>query len=72
MRRLINYKNIVMDIFSEVLVKRSVRKGVYAYKYSNGVIDINGSRYILYSLTDAIATWRRNNPIRFRNIKVSI
>jgi hypothetical protein len=50
------------EVFSECIRKVKVRNGVYAYKYRNGVINIAGSKYALYSMKDAIKKWRTNNP----------
>ncbi|MBP7845826.1 MAG: hypothetical protein KA007_00110 [Candidatus Pacebacteria bacterium] len=51
------------DLFSTPISTTKVRNGVNAYKYSNGVININGSKYLMMSVTDAVKIWRRNNPI---------
>jgi len=51
------------DLFSKPLSKTKVRNGIYAYKYSNGCININGKKYFGYSIKDAIFKWRKNNPI---------
>ncbi len=50
------------DLFDTPISKTKVRKGVTAYKYRNGVINIAGSRYLMMSVKDAIASWRRSNP----------
>jgi hypothetical protein len=50
------------DLFDTPISKTKVRIGVYAYKYRNGVINIQGSKYIDYSMKDAIKLWRKNNP----------
>jgi hypothetical protein len=50
------------DLFDTPLTKTKVRNGVYAYKYRNGVININGSRYLMMTVKEAISIWRRNNP----------
>ncbi len=55
------------DLFDTPLSKTKVRNGVYAYKYRNGVINIDGSRYLMMSVKDAIASWRRSNPIKKLN-----
>ena len=39
----------------------TVRKGVLAYRYSNGMIQIKGQRYYGYSIKEALAKWRSNN-----------
>jgi hypothetical protein len=53
----------MQDLFETPISKRKVRNGIYAYQYSNGVININGQKYLEYSLTDAIKAWRKLNPI---------
>ncbi len=50
-------------LFSTPIRKRKVRKNIYAYQYSNGVININGQMYLEYTLTDAIKAWRTQNRI---------
>jgi hypothetical protein len=49
------------DLFSTPISKTKVRNGIYAYKYPNGVININGEKYVLYSIKDAIKRWRSKN-----------
>ena len=49
------------DLFITPIRKRKVRAGIYAYQYANGVININGQKYLEYSLTDAIKAWRSKN-----------
>jgi hypothetical protein len=44
-----------------ILKKKKVRDGVYAYLTQGGVI-INKQSYIGYSLTEAIAKFRRDFP----------
>lgn len=48
-------------LFSTPIRKRKVRNNIYAYQYKNGVININGQKYLEYSLTDAIKAWRSKN-----------
>lgn len=49
------------DLFDTPLASKKVRKGVIAYKYRNGTININGEKYVGYSMTDAIKIWRSKN-----------
>ena len=49
------------DLFASPTIQRKVRIGVIAYKYPNGTININGQKYIGYSMTDAIKIWRSKN-----------
>jgi hypothetical protein len=51
-----------MDLFSTPISERKVRKGVTAYRYPNGTINIAGEKYIGYSMTDAISLWRKKHP----------
>ena len=57
---MIQEKNLP-DLFSTPISKTKVRNGIYAYKYPNGVININGRKYVLYSIKDAIKHWRSKN-----------
>lgn len=52
---------MLADLFDTPICSKEVRKGVTAYKYRNGIININGQKYSGYSMTDAINLWRRNN-----------
>lgn len=49
------------DLFSTPLSKTKVRKGIYAYKYRNGCINISGQKFFDYSIKDAIKIWRSRN-----------
>ena len=42
--------------------QKAVRKDVIAYQYRNGVVQIEKQRYFFYSMTAAIAQWRKQNP----------
>jgi len=46
------------DLFETPIRARKVRKNVTAYKYPNGVININGEKYQFYSMNEAIKIWR--------------
>lgn len=50
------------DLFETPIKKKMVRKNVYAYQYRNGVITIEGQKYVMYSMTDAIAKYKQDNP----------
>ena len=52
------------DLFDTPIRQRKVRNGIYAYQYRNGVININGTKYMEYSMTEAIKKWRSQNPIK--------
>lgn len=49
------------DLFSIPISKTKVRKGIYAYKYPNGCINICGQQYWFYSIKEAIKNWRSKN-----------
>jgi hypothetical protein len=44
-----------------ILKKKKVRNGIYAYVTTNG-INIDDQSYIFYSLTEAIAKFRKDFP----------
>lgn len=48
-------------LFEQPISKTKVRVGIYAYKYSNGCININGDKFFFYSIKDAIKLWRSKN-----------
>ena len=48
-------------LFNAPISKTKVRNGIYAYKYSTGVINIEGEKYTGYSIKEAISLWRRKN-----------
>ena len=52
------------DLFSTPMRKKKVRQNVYVNQYCNGTININGEKYVMYSMTDAIRKWRHDNPIK--------
>jgi hypothetical protein len=47
-----------------IVAQKKVRNGVMAYKFQSGVVEIEGIRFFFYSMTQAIAKWRRDNPIK--------
>ena len=49
------------DMFENPLSKTKVRNGVYAYKYANGCINIQGEKFFFYSIKDAIKIWISKN-----------
>ena len=49
------------DLFATPISKTKVRNGVYAYKYSNGVVNIQRKKFFFYSIKDAIKIWRSKN-----------
>lgn len=55
---------IQVDIFAMTAKKKEVRKGVIAYQYRNGQINIDGKKYLGYSMTGAIKEYRKTFPKR--------
>lgn len=53
----------MQDLFENPISKTKVRNGIFAYKYKNGVINIEGEKYIFYSIKDAIKNWRGKNKL---------
>jgi hypothetical protein len=53
-----------VDLFETPIKSVKVRNGIYAHQYKNGVININGAKYVCYSMTDAIRKYREENPIK--------
>ena len=49
------------DLFETPIRKRKVRNGIYAYQYRNGTININGTKFLMYTMADAIKAWRNAN-----------
>ena len=50
-----------IDLFDKPIISRKVRKDVWAHKYSNGTININGAKFIFYTMNEAIKIWRGKN-----------
>ena len=50
-------------LFDRPIKSKKVRKGITAYQYKNGTININGIKYIDYSMTEAIKRFRAKYPI---------
>ncbi len=53
----------MQDLFTTPIITRKVRDGVYAYKYRNGTINIYGTKFIFFSMADAIRKWRKDNKL---------
>jgi hypothetical protein len=49
-------------LFDSPIKTKQIRFGVYANLYRNGVIEINGIKYLGYSLTEAINIFRAKYP----------
>ena len=53
-----------MDLFETPIKAKKVSNGVMAYQYRNGTINIDGQKYVFYSMTDAIKKFRKDFPAR--------
>jgi hypothetical protein len=53
----------MIDLFETPVKSKKIRKGVTAHQYRNGVININGQKYLMYSMTDAIKKFRKDFPL---------
>jgi len=51
-------------LFDSPIKSKKVRKGITAYQYKNGTININGVKYLFYSMTEAIKKFRKQYPIK--------
>lgn len=51
------------NLFDTALRSTKVRNGIYAYQYRNGVINICGTKYVMYSMKEAIKQWRITNKL---------
>jgi len=51
-----------LDLFDTPIKSTKVRKEVFAHQYRNGVININGEKYQMYSMTEAIKHFRKKFP----------
>jgi len=49
------------DLFDTPIKVKKVSKNITAYKYRNGTININGQKYVMFSMTEAIKLYRKNN-----------
>ena len=48
-------------LFENPIKRVKVRNGVFAYKYRNGMIEIDGARFYDYPMAMAIKIWRNRN-----------
>ena len=62
---ILKLKTMETNLFEAPISFIKVRKGIIAYKYRNGTVNINGTKYLCYSIKDAIKLWRKNNPINY-------
>ena len=53
---------INVDLFSTPIKSVKVRQGIFAHQYQNGVINIQGQKYLGYSMTEAISKFRKKFP----------
>ncbi len=49
-------------LFETPIERKKVRDGIYAEKYPNGCINIDGQKYFGFSMTDAIKLFRQKFP----------
>lgn len=54
----------MQDLFETPISKRKVRQGIYAYKYRNGTVNIDGTKYLFYPIEEAIKIWRSHNKLK--------
>lgn len=54
----------MIDLFETPVKTKKVRNGIYAHQYRNGTININGQKYCMYSMTDAIRKFRKDFPCK--------
>ena len=50
------------DLFNTPTSRTKVSAGVYAYRYANGTINIEGKKYIGYSIKEAIKLFKNTKP----------
>ena len=53
----------MIDLFDTPIKQKKVRNDVIAYQYRNGTININGQKYIMYSISEAIKKYRTDFPL---------
>ena len=56
--------NNLPDLFDTPIKSKQVRKGVMAYQYRNGIVNIDGIKYVMHSMTSAINAHRKLFPAR--------
>ena len=54
----------MFDLFEYPIKTKKVRKGVEAHQYRNGTINIDGQKYVMYSMTEAIKKYRKDFPLK--------
>tara|TARA_R110000824_G_scaffold251945_1_gene440563 strand:- start:203 stop:370 length:168 start_codon:yes stop_codon:yes gene_type:complete len=50
-----------VDLFRAPIRSVKVNDDVYAHLYSNGVININGKKYMFYSMSEAIQKYKESH-----------
>ncbi len=53
-----------MEIGEHPIKIGRIRNNVYWRKYSNGTININGEKFLFYTIKEAVRIWRKTNPIK--------
>ena len=51
---------LLLFVLALPIKKIKVRNGIYAYQYRNGTINIDGIKYLFYSMTEAIKQYRKD------------
>lgn len=63
-KRALKQTNPEPDLFETPIRSKQVRKGVVAYQYRNGIINIDGIKYAMHSMTSAINAHRKLFPAK--------
>ncbi len=51
-------------LFSEPIRQKKVNKDIIAYQYKNGINNINGIKYSLYTINEAIKKYKKDYIIK--------
>ena len=51
-------------MFAEVLEEKNIGDGIIAIKYFNGIISIEGTQYMCYSMDEAIEHFKLKNNMK--------
>jgi len=60
-------KNVCL--FATPIKSKEIRKGIFAHKYPNGNINIMGKIYSMFTFSEAINAYKKENPIRKTTFK---
>ena len=52
----------IVDLFESPIKSKKVRDGVWAHQYRNGCVNIDGQKYLGFSITGAIYQYRLKFP----------